>query len=664
MDSAMHYSYVGLIPFFPLLGFLINSFYGYRLRIVQTGLIASIFSSISFLLSLYLLFDFLSLGKLVGNIIYFDWISIGKLSASFGFRVDELSITMALTVSFVGSIIHFYSIGYMHDEEGHFRYFAYINLFMFFMLTLVLANNILLMFLGWEGVGLASYLLIGFYYKDKKEDVERFKIAPSTAGMKAFIVNRIGDAGFLIGIFLLFSIYHSFDFNVINHKVLSSLESNKAILEWLGILFLIGAVGKSAQIPLYVWLPDAMAGPTPVSALIHAATMVTAGVYMIGRLGVIYLHTEYAIAIISIIGGITAFFAATMGIFQNDIKKVLAYSTVSQLGYMFLAMGVLSFASGIFHLVTHAFFKALLFLGAGSVIVSLHHLQDIRYMGGLKKYLRITYITFLIAVLSISGIPGFSGFFSKDDILHSVYVFHSDIFPSLPKILWSIGVITAGLTAFYMFRLLFLVFFGEYRNLSHHHNQENHLPKETSKWITIPLIILAIFSVISGYIGLPEIFGKNIFKHWLNPVWEKLSIASPPLEHSSHSTEIMLMIISITIAGLGILYAYSLYIKKGNIPPKDSEYKGIAKLIYNKYYVDEIYEMLFVKPTIKLGSIFWKVFDIGIIDWFVNFIPSIIGKLSNKYRKIQTGFVQDYMLLFLSGIVIIIGIAMYVIFGY
>ena len=507
------------------------------------------------------------------------------------------------------------------------------------MMNLVLADNFLLLFLGWEGVGLCSYLLIGFWYDRKFE-----KSTTSAAGLKAFIVNRIGDFGFLLGMFLIYSTFGSLIFSDVFSRALT-FKVPEHIFTLIAIFLFIGATGKSAQIPLLVWLPDAMAGPTPVSALIHAATMVTAGVYMVARCSIIYASTPTAMMVVAVIGVFTAFFAATIGLVQNDIKKVLAYSTISQLGYMFLALGAGAFSAGIFHVMTHAFFKALLFLGAGSVIHSMHDVQDIRQYGRLKKYMPVTYGTFLVAATAISGIPPFSGFFSKDEILWYSYA-------NIGIVFWLIGVITAILTAFYMFRLHFLTFEGKEK----FDNHKQH-PHESPKLMTVPLIVLGVLSAIGGFIGIPEIFSGehgNLFHTWLAPVFKTAEIKLMNIGSHSHFEEILFMLISIVAAVAGILYARYVYLKKPAVADKTANrFKGMYNILLNKYFLDEAYEASVVNPIVK-GSenILWKIADNKIIDGTINYLAKLIDNISGTIKKIQTGIAQSYAMIMVLGVLI------------
>jgi NADH-quinone oxidoreductase subunit L len=557
---------------------------------------------------------------------------------------------MALVVSGVSFFIHVYSVGYMHDDPGYTRYFAYLNLFVFMMLTLVLANNFLLMFVGWEGVGLCSYLLIGFWFD---------RDAPANAGKKAFVVNRVGDFGFLLGIFLIFAHLGTVGFNEVFAKA-SSLDITTVTL--ITLMLFVGATGKSAQIPLYVWLPDAMEGPTPVSSLIHAATMVTSGVYMIARCHVLYTMAPISMAVVAIVGAATALFAATMGLLQFDIKRVLAYSTISQLGYMFLAVGVGAFSAGIFHLMTHAFFKGLLFLGAGSVMHAMSGELDMRNMGGIWKRVPITFLTFLMATLAITGIPGFSGFFSKDEILWQAFSSsHGHIY------LWAVGAAAAGLTAFYMFRLFFVTFLGRCRASD---EVKKHI-HESPAIMTIPLLVLAVLSVVGGYVGIPHILGgRNFFHEFLAPVLGGLpegtgqtafSLVRPVFasagaaEGGGANMELLLMKVSVAIAIIGILIAFYLYIWKTEVPQRlGQRFKTIYTIVFHKYYVDEVYEALFVNGAKRLGTFLWRRFDEGVVDRGVNLVAALMGWLGSMLRRIQTGYVQSYALGIILGAVIII----------
>lgn len=628
--------YIWVIPFSPFVGFLIagvNAFSqdkilkGASRKIIMITSPLAVFISFVFAVIAFIqLYGMEPEQRLMVNTVY-SWLVTGNLVANAAFTIDPLSMVMSLVVTGVGFLIHVYSVGYMADDKSFTRYFAYLNLFTFSMLLLVLGDNILLLFIGWEGVGLCSYLLIGFWFSGRDN---------AMAGMKAFIVNRIGDFGFIIGIFLLFwgMLYYS-NATTVSFREMKALAEN--LPDWyvtaIVVSLFIGATGKSAQIPLYVWLPDAMAGPTPVSALIHAATMVTAGVYMIGRLSFLFTMSPLGLTIVSIIAVLTAFFAATVGLTQYDIKKVLAYSTVSQLGYMFLGMGVGAYSAGIFHLMTHAFFKGLLFLGSGSVILAMHHEQDMRKMGGLRKKIPITFYTFLMGTIAIAGVPGFAGFFSKDEILWKAFSNPNHIIPWLPYALWIIGVITAGMTAFYMFRLVFMTFFGEYRG-DHHTWEHMH---ESPKSMTIPLILLALLSIFGGYLGVPEALGgSNIIHHWLEPVLFEPEVHG----HHSHALEYTLMGISIMIAFLGIFMAYYMYVLKKDLPAKVVRaIPNLHSLVYDKYRVDEFYQKYIVDSLLSLQrGLRW--FDIHIVDGFVNYVATVMKFFSQLQGNLDKYYVD------------------------
>jgi NADH-quinone oxidoreductase subunit L len=624
-----------------LLGFLVNGIFGSRIKNEKIiGWIGSGTIGLSFLIVVGAFFQTLGLPaddrKTIVTL--FNWLNVGGLNINAAYQVDQLSLVMALIVTGVGFLIHVYSIGYMHGDKGFWRFFAYMNLFIFAMMNLILSDNFVLLFLGWEGVGLCSYLLIGFWYDKKFE-----KGTTGDAAKKAFIVNRIGDFGFLLGMFLIYSTFGSLNFGEVFPRA-ASFNVPVYIFNFIALFLFIGAIGKSAQIPLFVWLPDAMAGPTPVSALIHAATMVTAGVYMVARCSIIFASAPEILTIIAVMGAFTAIFAATIGLVQNDIKKILAYSTISQLGYMFLAMGVGAFTSGIFHVMTHAFFKALLFLGAGSVIHSMHDEQDIQHFGGLKKYMPLTYSTFLIAALAISGIPPLSGFFSKDDILWNT-------FANEHFILWLIGAATALLTAFYMFRLYFLTFEGKER-----FGQNNH-PHESPKLMTIPLVVLAVLSAVGGFIGIPALFSGengNQFENWLGPVFKSANTKLMVYSIHSNLEEIILMSVTIIGAALAIYFARYVYLKNPRLALNAStKFKGLYNLLLNKYFVDEFYDAVVVNP-IERGSdrFLWRFTDVAVIDGFVNGTASLINFISGKIRKIQTGVAQFYAFIMMLGIVI------------
>lgn len=637
-------NFIYLTVLFPLIGFLVNGLFGSKIKNEKIiGIIGSSTVGLSFIVSLLALIE--TIGLPVENrsstVELFSWLNVAGLEIKFAYLVDQLSLTMSLIVTGVGFLIHIYSIGYMHGDKGYWRFFSYMNLFIFAMMNLVLGDNFLVLFLGWEGVGLCSYLLIGFWYDRKFE-----KGTVAQAAKKAFVVNRIGDFGFLLGMFLIYFTFDSLNFKEVFSKA-ASLPIPEVTFGLIAIFLFIGATGKSAQIPLFVWLPDAMAGPTPVSALIHAATMVTAGVYMVSRASIIFASAPTVMTVVAVIGLLTALMAATIGLVQNDIKKVLAYSTVSQLGYMFLAAGVGAFSASIFHVMTHAFFKALLFLAAGSVIHGMHEEQNIQKYGGLKKYMPKTYLTFFVATLAITGIPGLSGFFSKDEILWYAYANGGFLF-------WIIGVATAMLTAFYMFRLLSLTFYSKERF------DQNHVhPHESPSVMTIPLIILAVLSVIGGYIGLPEVFSGehgNIFHNWLEPVYAPAIDKLGYLGSHTHLEEILLMVISVALALTAIYFALQIYTKKPGIAVDISnKFKGLYNLLLNKYFVDEVYEAAIIQP-IQKGSekILWKFTDNIIIDGAVNGVAKIVNKGSSVIRKIQTGITQFYAFIMVLGIAVVL----------
>ena len=601
-----------LIPILPFCGFLINGLLGRRMPKALVSAVAVGSVALSFAWVLKTVLGLMPLDKAYVEH-YYTWIQSGALNIGLDFAVDRLTAIMLLIVTGVGLLIHIYSIGYMAHEGGYYRFFSYLNLFMFFMLILVLASNYLVLFVGWEGVGLCSYLLIGFYF------LEKFA---SDAGNKAFIVNRIGDFGFSLAMFYIVRQFGSLDFGTVFSKASGMpAEWSGGVLTLIGFLLLVGACGKSAQIPLYVWLPDAMAGPTPVSALIHAATMVTAGVYMTARSAPIYLHAPMAMQAIAVIGIATAFFAATIGLTQFDIKKVYAYSTVSQLGYMFVGVGTGAFSAGIFHLMTHAFFKALLFLGAGSVIHALSGEQDLRNMGGLRKHTPFTFWTLLCASVAIAGVPGTSGFFSKDEILVAAYDYQ-------PWIYW-IGVITAGMTAFYVFRALFLAFFGSYRGYAH--------PHESPFSMTGPLMILAVLSLGGGFLNVP---------HFLDPLF--------PTNEKAAQT--WLMWVGSGAGLFGIFLAYLFYVAKPGIADSISgALGGLYRLVYNKYFVDEVYNATIVEPVVH-GSqtVLWRGADAGLIDGIVNGIGRRARGVGGILKLMQAGNVRAYAAWVLFGSVLVL----------
>ncbi|HEU4416118.1 MAG TPA: NADH-quinone oxidoreductase subunit L [Candidatus Angelobacter sp.] len=663
-----------VIPLLPLAGAAINGLLGRRFKNSMVSAVALLFTALSFGWAAWAVYSLWPGGPAPYIETLFPWITAGKFSAPFGFYLDQLSMIMVLVVTGVGFLIHIYSVGYMAHEGGYYRFFAYLNLFMFFMLTLVLANNYLLMFVGWEGVGLASYLLIGFFF---------LKDSAANAGKKAFIVNRIGDFAFLIGMFLIIQHIGTLNFGgetgvfaQISHY---SKEAGWGWITITALCLMFGATGKSAQIPLYVWLPDAMEGPTPVSALIHAATMVTAGIYMIARSHAIFNLAPHALEIVAIIGCLTAIFAATMGLTQTDIKRVLAYSTVSQLGYMFLACGAAAYAAGIFHLMTHAFFKALLFLGAGSVIHAVGGEQDMRRMGGLRNKIPVTFWVMTIATIAIAGFPPFAGFFSKDEILGAV--FHS---PYGGPVIWAVGVITAGLTSFYMFRLWFMTFFGEYKPDaelgdsqaiapvhaapvhaadSHGHDDgQVHGGVHESPWIMLaPLVILAALSVVGGWVGIPKFMGgHNEIEHFLAPVMESgtagASEVAASAEHDRPATytgesaaensgeEWLLAGTSVLAAALGLFFAWLLYYKRRELPNRiTAKMHGIYTMVLHKYYVDEGYGAIFVKPLLSLSTlVLWKGVDQGVIDGLVNGAGTASSGVGDELRRMQSGNIRSY----------------------
>ncbi|WP_353137993.1 NADH-quinone oxidoreductase subunit L [Pseudopedobacter sp.] len=622
---------VWLIPLLPLVGFLIN---GIGRNVLPKSVIATIASLAviaPFAISLSIFLSFNEAKPVIVTL--FDWIKVGSLDIPFAFQIDQLSILMLLIITGIGSLIHIYSAGYMKHDEGFGKFFAYLNLFIFFMLLLVMGSNYIIMFIGWEGVGLCSYLLIGFWYKNSSY---------ADAAKKAFIMNRIGDLGFLIAVFLIIHAFGSVSFIDIFPKTLN-IESNGALITLITILLFIAATGKSAQLPLFTWLPDAMAGPTPVSALIHAATMVTAGIYMIVRSNILFALAPLTMDIVAIIGLATAIIAAIIALTQTDIKKVLAYSTVSQLGYMFLGLGVGAFTGAFFHVITHAFFKALLFLGAGSVIHGMSNEQDMRRMGGLKKQLPVTFFTMLIGTIAIAGLPPFAGFFSKDEILAHVYQHN--------KLMWVIGVIGALFTAFYMFRMMFLTFWGSFRGTE---EQRHHL-HESPVSMTLPLIVLAILSVIGGFIGIPHALGGH---HWLNEYLSPIYAFSKdliPVLSLDHATEFMLMGISVVGVIIAIIYAYTRYVGSKHVPAEDNEERSaLVKLSYNKFYVDEIYAFLVQKPLDLLSGFFYKIVDKSGIDAIVNGLGKGSLEAGKTLRLLQSGNVGFYIFAMVISIIAVL----------
>ncbi|MCU0825032.1 MAG: NADH-quinone oxidoreductase subunit L [Leptospira sp.] len=623
-----------LIILLPLLGFLHNGLLNSKIPHRFAGAIGTMAVFIPFLITVGAFLEFRPMERTTPHLIsVFDWIVVGGFQSSFGYQIDQLSLYMTLIITGIGSLIHLYSMGYMKGDKSYVRFFAYLNLFIFCMLNLVLSDNLVLTFLGWEGVGLSSYLLIGFDHQ---------KSSAAAAGMKAFILNRIGDFGFILGTGFLFWLGGSLKYSDLQFAFLSNSDLG-LYANTIAIFFFIAAMGKSAQVPLYVWLPDAMAGPTPVSALIHAATMVTAGVFLMVRLNFVFLLANEASFFIACIGAFTALFAATIGVLQNDIKKILAYSTVSQLGFMFLAMGSMSYVAGLFHLMTHAFFKALLFLGAGSVIHALHHEQNIKNMGGLFGRIKVTSFTFLLGTLAIAGFFPFSGFFSKDLILEKAY-----ITGPFGSILWVIGILAAFFTSFYMFRLVFVVFFGKDNTDSHHKVHE-------SPWtMTLPLVVLAIGSVGMGFLQTPHFFLHiDVLEKYFSPVLASgYTLAQergtlPTLIHLEEKTEILLAGLSVAIATIGLLLAYILFQRKQSQVLE--EHTGFRKILFHKYYIDEIYEILFVKPFVSLSKFIAFFLDLKVIDRFFVGIGFFFGYLANFFRRLQSGFVGDYALYIVIG---------------
>ncbi len=682
---------LALIPLLPFAGFIINAMLGRRLPKAVSGGLATAVMAIAFVISVMQVLTLMGLPSESRQILQtlFTWISSGDFTLDLALRLDALSAVMILVVTGIGSLIHLYSTSYMHDETDadYARFFSYLNLFCFFMLMLVLGSNFLVMFVGWEGIGLCSYLLIGFYYE---------KQSASDAAKKAFVVNRVGDFAFILGTLLLLVTFNSLDFTTVALAVKQMpVETAFGTLSMITLLLFIGATGKSAQIPLYTWLPDAMEGPTPVSALIHAATMVTAGVYMIGRNALLFEHAPITMAIVAVIGATTALFAGTIGLVQNDIKRVLAYSTVSQLGYMFLAMGVGAFGAGIFHLYTHAFFKACLFLGSGAVIHALHGEQDIRNMGGLKRHIPITYWTFVIASIAIAGVPGLAGFFSKDEILFETFL-HGH------QILWGVGILTSLLTATYMFRLVHLTFHGEERfgteHPAHEHPAHGHAalaPAPAPAHGTHPthsthpthlhdapwpmataLIVLAVGSIVAGYINIPHALGGHTaLTEWLTPAFQATNCGAPvttgelagmaiencepaeAAEAGDHGAlELTLMAVSSLVALAGIALATFLWLKNRQIPDRlAAQYGGVYRLLLNKYYVDEVYDATIVQP-IKVVSTegLWRGFDVKVVDGAVNGAGYLVSGVSIVLRLLQNGSVKTYAMSTFVGVVAIL----------
>ncbi len=616
-----------LIPLLPLLGFAINGLAYPKLPKQFAGIIGTIPPLVAFALSVQLFLNFDGQAQILPIA---DWIKVGSLEIPFAFQIDQLSILMLLVITGVGTLIHVYSIGYMSHDAGFGKFFAFLNLFVFFMLILVLGANFTVLFIGWEGVGLCSYLLIGFWNQ---------KNSYGDAARKAFIMNRIGDLGFLVGIFLLIQDFGTTDYQTIFTAIQSGDYTTD--LSIIAFCLFIGAMGKSAQIPLFTWLPDAMAGPTPVSALIHAATMVTAGIYMVIRANALFELSPEVLHFVGWIGLATALLGAAIGLFQNDIKKVLAYSTVSQLGYMFMGLGASAYTASFFHVMTHAFFKALLFLGAGSVIHAMSDEQDIRRMGGLKSKMPITFITFMLGTIAIAGIPPFAGFFSKDEILASLY--HHD------PVMWSLAILGSALTSFYMFRVFILTFYGEFRGTE---KQAHHL-HESPITMTLPLIILAVFSVGGGIINLPHFAGGNEFlAHWLAPL----------LPEAGEAGEVNFLSLEggapLLAAFLPAFLAIYLFGMQKSVPAEDGEISGIQKVIYHKFYIDELYDMLFVKPIAFLSNFFFQVIDFLVIDLFVEGLGRFVKYASSEFRRAQTGNVGIYLFCMVAAIVVILFVSL------
>jgi len=646
-----------LVPLFPLIGAIINGFFGLKIGKDRVSWVACAGPVLSFVVTLILLVSifFHPEGTPYPEQTLFTWMAAGDFVVDFGFQIDPLSLVMMMVVTGVGSIIHIYSIGYMYAEYSYYRYFAYLNLFLFSMLLLVMGSNFLVMFIGWEGVGLCSYFLIGYYFEKK---------SACDAGVKAFIVNRVGDFAFLLAIFGIFKMFGTLDFSTVMAAAPTTLIYDSEAATLITLALFIGATGKSAQIPLYTWLPDAMEGPTPVSALIHAATMVTAGVYMVVRCSALFNMAPLTMMIIALVGGGTALFAATIGTCQYDIKRVLAYSTISQIGYMFLACGVGAYTAAIFHLVTHAFFKACLFLGSGSIIHGMNNEQDIRKMGGLKDHFPITYVTFVISTIAIAGIFPFSGFFSKDEILYHALMDGNVIY-------WGMGISGAFITAFYMFRLVFMTFHGPSRVDPQVH------PHESSMAMTLPLIILAFLALIGGLLGIPLFHGWHLLQNFLAPVLafdlETALHASERMlaehghhtsfaevlhqaQHTSHNIwlEITLMLFSIGVALAGIATAWFFYIKKPELPGKLAKGQWGFDLVQNKYYIDELIDEALVKPIIKGSDLLWRQADARGVDGVVNGVAQTIALFSKIARSFQSGFVRNYAMFMVVGFIILL----------
>ena len=631
-----------LIPLLPLAAFVINIIFGRGIIKNNAHWIAILAVLGSFVIAVQSFIEAAN-GRIINQDVY-SWIVSGNFKVTVGFLIDQLTAIMLIVVTSISLLVHIYSVGYMHGDGGYYRFFAYLSLFTFSMLMLVMGNNLLQMYFGWEAVGLCSYFLIGFWF-DKK--------SASDAGKKAFIVNRFGDFGFGLGLIMIFLTLGSLHYTdifanvgTLQGQIINIWGYNFDLITVIALLLFCGAVGKSAQIPLHVWLPDAMEGPTPVSALIHAATMVTAGVFMVARFNPLFSLSPTAMNVVALTGAVTSLFAATIALVQNDIKRIVAYSTVSQLGYMFLACGVGAYGAGVFHLFTHAYFKALLFLGAGSVMHAMSGELDIQKMGGLKKYMPVTYVTFFIASLSIAGFPGLAGFFSKDEILWLAYNGGP-----VGKIVWAMGTLVAAITAFYSFRIIFLAFHGKFRGT---HEQEHHL-HESPKSMTIPLIVLAVGAVSAGWLGIPGVLGGgNWIGHFFMPV------LGHPHVSASHSEEWMVMGISVLCGIGGIALAWFLYALKPEIPKNLAvSFKGVYTVLWNKYYIDELYDLIIVRPAMWVSNnVLIAVTDGKIIEGVVNGIPRAIGAFSARLRKIQTGYVQHYAISMAIGLFVILTLAL------
>jgi NADH-quinone oxidoreductase subunit L len=630
-----------IIPLLPLAAFIINILFGRALLKEKAHWVSTLAVAGSWVVSVMTLMDVIS-GKTLNENIY-TWILSGNFKVSVGFLIDQLTAVMLIVVTTCSTLIHIYSIGYMHGDKGYYRFFSYLSLFTFCMLMLVMANNFLQLYFGWEGVGLCSYFLIGYYF-DKK--------SASDAGKKAFIVNRFGDFGFGIGIFMIFltfgTTYYDQVFSQAAGQALTRvnfLGFDVHLMTLIALLLFCGSIGKSAQMPLHVWLPDAMEGPTPVSALIHAATMVTAGVFIVARCNPIFSLSETALIVVALTGAITSLFAATIGLVQNDLKRIIAYSTVSQLGYMFLACGVGAYTAGVFHLYTHAFFKALLFLCAGSVMHAMGGELNIQKMGNLKKFMPVTYWTMLLASLSIAGVPGLAGFFSKDEILWLAYSGASPV----GRIVWATGTLVAFLTAFYSFRLIFLTFHGGFRGT---HEQEHHL-HESPKSMTIPLLVLCVGAVAAGWVGIPHLLGGGAhFTEFMRPV---LGHAEG---HGTHAEEWMVMAISVAVGFSGIGFAYFMYVMRPELPGiLTQRFQAVHKILFNKYYIDEFYSFILIRPTIWIArNVLIGITDAKVIEAIVNGVPAAIGGFSRQLRKMQTGFLHHYATIMAMGLFIIAAI--------